>query len=542
MLHNYTIRISICILAYLFLGRGHVSAQKKIENYLVEKQLIGSGQLKTYHKKIREDKEYVMMMARMMKKDNKAYARELETELAKETAQREKNNDTLSVLSVIIETTTEKKYFNDPGPDSIQKLDLKTYTQKLVSCRLITISIAVTINGHIDNNYLSNSYGIVTNAIGLRDKARSTVAGKLKELMDILRKSEVLSEEKYKHLLKESIPDSVNKIKYIVSQCEKTILTGSPFATTKGKENFLPLVNELSRLTGIEIEEINARLIPVSGSMGFSGIPVIEFKHQGKIFTHKCYGVSTTDNNPNPDPYTLIGHDFYRIFNRILALKRVSYRLHRINENNTLSYIHMPWYGFIILNRNQSEKLYRNEHLELSYEDNINPLTDAEIARAVSFYKEAGLLTRLSQSTIDSAIAETKQDPVFRYNELVARLPVVSLVIEERIPISAQDAIGLLKKMAAISDHGFNPGNPRIEKGINGADSLKFEWRGITFSEEFKGGWMGVWSSIHNAVFGDLNRNAQFEALRIDQDRVVYIFIPYQKSAWLKKQKVIGDY
>ena len=97
---SQTIRIVIYFLSGLLFWGCEGSAQKKIENYLVEKQLITSAQLSLYHEKIKEEKEFVRVMGGLTRDERKEYEKE----------KKEKNNDTLLVLADILQATIKKRF------------------------------------------------------------------------------------------------------------------------------------------------------------------------------------------------------------------------------------------------------------------------------------------------------------------------------------------------------------------------------------------------------------------------------------------------
>ena len=200
------------------------------------------------------------------------------------------------------------------------------------------------------------------------------------------------------------------------------------------------------------------------------------------------------------------------------------------------------WNGFIMLTEPQAEGLYHNENVEISYEERLPTLTTADIQRAVSIYKKAGIFDRVSQGTVDSVINDAKENPLFRYNELISRFPAISLLIKEDKTITENEALALVKRVAEVSNYAFNPQNARFEKEANGTTWFLMDINGKTYKEMFISGWASIWSVVHNAVFSDLKRTGQFEVARLNQHEEVIIYVTPAQMKMLEKEKVINDY
>jgi hypothetical protein len=532
--------IFFLLLFIVFVSPSH--GQKQIENYLLTNGLISTGQLKKYQEKIKADDQYVRIMLRLMKKEKEGqeYIKKMEDDYKKELSKRERNKDTLLLLKEILEVSQKKISISDldsckisPNPGFV------SFIRKLASKKLITQKNVDQLLKNLNNGYLYDSTRIVENAIGFREKIISTSSSKLVDLADLFKKIGVMSEEKYDKLFRQSFPDSITPIQYIVSNCERVLFLKEQSFFLKGKDDFDSRILELSHLTGIEVSNAELRLITLrSDSENYRAIPVIELNHQGKNFPYYCYEVMTTE--VKKDIYTLVGHDYYRIFNRILAYQRSPFRVYEIEENNPPGYIYQPWSGFIMLTKAQSDEIYRNENVKIDFEDTNDPLSDDNIIRAINLYKKIGLLNGVSQNYIDSILNDIKANPVYRYNELLGRFPAISLVIDDRIPVSQQEMVILIKRMAEISNYAFNPQNIRFKKDGYGMNLILFELKNMTYQENADLD-KDPWRIINNAVFKELGAN-QFQVLRFEQYKVTYVYLSSEQMKTLEKEKVIGDY
>jgi hypothetical protein len=515
-------------------------AQKNLEDYFFKKNLVSGQQLKEYRKKLNVEYEYVALMARLMRAEDKKYARELEQQLEAEKKQRSNNKDSLGLLYEILSGSSEPVYYNSRKLSDDERKLLEEYAGKLLTSKLIGSRITDTMISFIRKGYILDSSGLVSNARGIKTKSESTSDAKIKKALVLFKNIGVINPANFEKLSNKPIPDSVNKIKFIVSNFEKVFIPSQVSGYTGGKEELLKNIDALGRLTGIKIEEPAFSLIQLEAAADYRAIPVIEVKYEGRKFTHLSYEVTTTVNNP--DPYALTGHDYYRIFNKILAYKRSPYRLYTIEENQSTEYYYTYWTGFILLAADQRNALYRNELIDLSLETNLPALSYPEVKRAIGLYQETGLLDQVSQVTIDSLIQSLEHDPVFRYNELISRFTPISVTIEERLPINEEQAMNLLQRLSDISGGEFKPVNPRVGKNAAGELLLMFEYKGKTYREQFLSGWRSVWSPVHDAVFGDLERKAQFESLRFEQYKETFIYISPEKLKRLEKEGVISDY
>ena len=537
-------RPAILLIVSLFTFSQVARAQETIIQFLRDRQLITIQQLKKYEEKERSDRQYVELMIRLMKKEDgdKEYAKEMEAEYKKEKKEKADSRDTLSILARILEISCESgRVFDNSRPDASQLSGHSGFINRLETLRIISAESAGHLAAYSIKGTLKDSCDIVNQAIGFREKIRTTTVLKLAELTGLLNRIGLLSLEKSQRLPNEQLPDTVNKIKRIVENSDNVFVFDNPdFIRTKN--DFDKRIHELSQLTGLEVSNAHQQLIRLDSTPGYYNfIPVTKLNYGGREFLYEGNQVMTTQLPE--DIYSLIGYDYYKVFNRILAYKSAPHRLHRINETNPLNFYHISsWNGFILLKNEQSDQLYRNELIDISYEENKSPLSLSEIRRAIRLYQETGLLDGVSPSSIDSVIFNLTENPVFRFNELVSRFPTIGVTIADRIPISEVEAIELVKKMATVSKQAFNPQNPRIEKDASGLAWLMFEIKGNTYREIFNNSWYSVWSPIHNAVFSDKSRKAQFEVLRFSQQHETFIYISPAQLERLEKEKVIGDY
>jgi hypothetical protein len=539
-----SLQVKTYILVSLFLMTTGIysNAQEKIENYLVAQKLVSGIQYKKYKDKEKSEDEYARLMIRLMKKEYKKYNKEIEKEYKEEKKAIKLNKDTLLILSSILEASCKKININVTEPDI--RPELIAYVKQLKTKKCISETNAENLLVLINKKNLYDSCSIVNQAMGFRNKSEQTMRPKLIVLMRQLKDLGVLSEKNYQKLFSETFPDSVSKIRHIVSFCERSFLSPGNSMFIRDKDEFFLQVNGLTKLAGLDISDFKSDLIILqSDTNNFRAIPVISAIYNGRKFSHLCYEISTTVRD-NTDPYRLTGHDSYKIFNQVLALSGSPNRIHEIKEKNPLNYSYTYWSGFVLLTDSQSSALYRNDQLELSYEDYIEKLQGKKILMAMEQYKKTGLLRNLSNDSIDKIIFSLKENPVYRYNELISRFPAISVTIEERIPLTQADAIGLLQRMATISNNAFNPVNVRFEKKSAERVELLFEEKGITRRQEFSSyiSWDGIWHLIHDCVFTDANRKGQFEVLRIGQYKKTYIYVTHEQRRILEKEKLIGDY
>jgi hypothetical protein len=555
------------LLSFFILFAGiSVKAQQAIEKYLVEQDLVSASQLKKYKDKEKASDEYVRLMIKLMKgeKGEKKYKREMKKEYKEEIKKKEQNKDTLSILADILEETREERpYRLQTAPqldladtadrpvssnifkrnvnDSIQDLALIHYVSKLRSRGLITKESEKKLSEHIKNDNICDSSRIVKNAIGIRTKEIATSKPKLIGLMNLLKNLEVLSKQKHEQLINGSFPDSISKVVHIISNCEKTMFfKHATVFFIDGKKEFDQLIVSLSRLAEIKVTNPSLRLVELQSTpQNYRYIIVIELYYNGKKFIHE--GNETMSTQKNNDIYEVFGQNFYKVFNKILIYKNSPYRVHEIQERNPPDYVYSPWNGYILLNRSQSDRLYRDENVEISYEENISPLTEENLLKAIDLYKKVGLFDKVTQDDIDSVLNDIKENPVFRYNELIGRFSTISIINDERFRPSPEELVIQIKKMAQLSDHYFDPKNIRVEKDSTGKNHILFELNNKTYPNDAYDPWTNTWGMINHATFIELKENP-FQVLRIDQKKEVIIFLPSEKMKILEKEKVIGDW
>ena len=553
------VKILVLFSLLTMIAEGPANAQQEIEKYLVEQKLVSADELKAYKDKEKAGDEYVRLMIRLMKgeKGDRKYRREMENEYKEELKKKEQNKDTLSILADILAISPKQPTYatvaidtqaNSPERttifkrnvnDSIQILALTSYALQLKLNGLISEHSFNILSRHIMKDYISDSSRLVEYAIGLRDKAISTAKPRLIALMDRLKELKILSQEKYQELMNKPVPDSGSQVLHIISYCGNILLSRNKGVVINGKEEFEQLISSLSKLTGIEVSNPSVKEIELIDNLpDYRSFRVIELYHQGKKISHEESGIITSGEEKNI--YPLFHHELYKVFNTILADKNSLFRIHLITEKNPDYYIHKPWHAYILLSRDQSDGLYRHELVDISYEENIDPLSETKIHNAIELYKKAGLFNKITQRTIDSVLNEIKVKPVFRYNELISRFPSVSILSNERVPASNEQLIYQIKMMAELSNYFFDPKNIRI-KDSAGKSWISFELNNKTYTDNLYDPWIDAWQIVNHPTFIELKENP-FESLRISQHKKIFVYLPSKQMRMLEKEKVIGDW
>ena len=557
------VKIFVLVSLLTMIAEGPSCAQQEIEKYLLEQDLISESQLNTYKDKEKAGDEYVRLMIKLMKgeKGDRKYKREMENEYREEVKKRNENKDTLSILANILEEsrgqgshpeiaaarvnpddTTEtyisSRVFKPYVNDSIQQTLLLRYVSLLRSNRLIKEEFVKKLSEYINNSSIYDSCSVVNKAIGLRDKSILTATPRLIELANLLKDLDVLSKQKHEQLVNSSFPDSVSKIFNIISNCEKvTFFPGNNFMVN-GKKQFDQLIEILKRLTGIEVYDLSLTSTESSNTPGrYRSFVTLELYHNGKKFIHEEN--ETISTIKDLDVYSLNQQSIYKIFNKILAYKNSAYRIHELQERNP-PYVHSSWGAYILLSQPQSEGLYHNENITISYEENMNPLPVADILKAIDLYKKVGLFNKVTQNNIDSVLLDIKANPVYRYNELISRFASISLIVDERFQATPEELVAQIKKLADLSGYFFDPENIRIMDST-GKRWILFELNNKTYSSSLDDPWMNAWQIVNHPTVTELKENP-FESLRIAPHKEIIIYLPSKNMKMLEKEKVIGDW
>jgi len=541
------------------IARNPVNAQQGIEKYLLDQGLISTSQYKKYTDKKNNEDEYSRLMLKMMKKEKggRKYVKQMEKEYQEEVEKRKPKNDTLTILANILELSRKQRY-SQPMPDTQNNSSPKPYTYKLVAndtAEIRSLTSYATqlknkglisegafrgLSDHIVESDIYDSCGLVKNAVGIMKKESLTTKPKLLELMTLLKDLKVLSLNKYQQLVNSTVPDTVNKIFNIVSNCDNILFLDHNTNLVRDRDEFMKLINALSKLTGIEVTDPSLRTVELRGNdPHYRWITIIELYHNGKRFSHE--GPEMMAPEKKSDTFPLFGQDFNKVFNKILIYKNSPFRIHEVSETLSSDYIYKPWSGYILFNRTQSDGLYRNENINISYEENIDPLSIANILKAIDLYKKAGLFNKVTQSDIDSVLQSIKEYPVFRYNELISRFPNISIHVDDRFNPTEEELIDQIKKLAEFSEYRFDPKNIRIVKGSYGRNQILFELNSKTYTDDLDPWNLDAWRVVNYPVITEFKENL-FHTLRYDQHKEFFFYLPDKQMKMLEKEKVINDW